>query len=171
LVYFHANSQTRNHVIQLLTANYWPLRQTIKHFRHFCEDRAFQLWTGHKPLVTAISRVSAPISARQQRHLAFISEFNVQLLYLLGLKNVVADSLSRQTKQPLDQLPPRRRQIQWISKRWPLSKAAARNAALVGRHITKIGFPPDRHSMPGWRCFHRQFLPYCPPQIQKNHLW
>jgi hypothetical protein len=33
----------------------------IKHLRHFCEGRAFQLWTDHKPLVTAISRVSAPI--------------------------------------------------------------------------------------------------------------
>jgi hypothetical protein len=67
----------------------------IKHFHHFCEGRAFQLWTDHKPLVIAISRVSAPISPRQQRHLAFISEFNVQLLYLLGLKNVVAYFLSR----------------------------------------------------------------------------
>jgi hypothetical protein len=64
-------------------------------FRHFCEGRAFQLWTDHKPLVTAISRVSAPISPRQQLHLAFISEFNVQLLYLPGLKNDVADFLSR----------------------------------------------------------------------------
>ncbi len=67
----------------------------IKHFRHFCEGRAFQLWTDHKPLFTAISCVSAPISPRQQRHLAFISEFNVQILYLPGLKNVVADFLSR----------------------------------------------------------------------------
>jgi hypothetical protein len=67
----------------------------IKHFCHFCKGRAFQLWTDHKPLVTAISCVSAPISPKKQRHLAFISEFNVQLLYLLGLKNVVADFLSR----------------------------------------------------------------------------
>jgi cleavage and polyadenylation specificity factor subunit 1 len=67
----------------------------IKHFRHFCEGRAFQLWTDQKPLVTAVSHVSAPISPRQQCHLAFISEFNVQLLYLPGLKNVVADFLSR----------------------------------------------------------------------------
>jgi hypothetical protein len=44
----------------------------IKHFRNFCEGRAFQLWTDHKPLATAISHVSAPISPRQQRHLAFI---------------------------------------------------------------------------------------------------
>jgi hypothetical protein len=66
----------------------------IKHFHHFCEGRAFQLWTDHKPLVTAISCVSAPISPRQQRHLALISEFNVQLLYLSGLKNVITDFLS-----------------------------------------------------------------------------
>jgi hypothetical protein len=44
----------------------------IKHFGHFCEGRAFKLWTDHKPIVTAISRVSAPISPRQQHHLAFI---------------------------------------------------------------------------------------------------
>jgi hypothetical protein len=44
----------------------------IKHFRHFCEGRAFQLWTDHKPLVTVISLVSSPISPRQQHHLAFI---------------------------------------------------------------------------------------------------
>jgi hypothetical protein len=45
---------------------------TIKHFRHFCAGRAFQLWTDHKPLVTAISSVSATISPRQERHFAFI---------------------------------------------------------------------------------------------------
>jgi cleavage and polyadenylation specificity factor subunit 1 len=67
----------------------------IKHFRHFCEGGAFQLWTDHKPLVTAISRVSAPISPKQP---AFISEFNVQLLNLPGLKNVIADFLSRQNQ-------------------------------------------------------------------------
>jgi hypothetical protein len=30
----------------------------IRLFRHFCEGHAFQLWTDHKPLVTALSRVS-----------------------------------------------------------------------------------------------------------------
>jgi hypothetical protein len=64
-------------------------------FRRFCEGSAYQLWTDQKPLITAISHVSAPISPRQQRHLAFISEFNVQLLYLPGLKNVVTGFLSR----------------------------------------------------------------------------
>ncbi len=62
----------------------------IKHFRHFCEGRQFQLWTDHKPLVSALTRVSVPISPRQQRKLAYISKFNIQMLYLPGLKNVVA---------------------------------------------------------------------------------
>jgi hypothetical protein len=67
----------------------------IKHCRHFCEGRQFHLWTDHKPLVSALMHVSVPISSRQQRQLAFISEFNIQMLYLPGFKNVVADFLSR----------------------------------------------------------------------------
>ncbi len=72
----------------------------IQHFRHFCDGRSFQLCTDYKPLVTALSRVSFPISPHQQRHLAFISEFSVQMLYLPGLKNVVADFLSRPSPPP-----------------------------------------------------------------------
>jgi hypothetical protein len=34
----------------------------IQHFRYFCKGHQFQLWTDHKPLVTALSRVTAPIS-------------------------------------------------------------------------------------------------------------
>ncbi len=67
---------------------------------------------------------------QQQRHLAFISEFNVQLLDLPGLKNVVADFSSRPPRSPLEQSPPRRRQIQWISKRWPPSKTVAQKRSV-----------------------------------------
>jgi hypothetical protein len=63
----------------------------IRHFCHFCEGHAFQSWTDHQLLVTALSRVSAPISLRQQCHLAFISEFNVQMFCLPDQKNFVAD--------------------------------------------------------------------------------
>ena len=72
----------------------------ITHFNHFCEGRSFQLWTDHQPLVAALKRVTPPISQRQQRQLAFISEYNVDLLYLPGLKNVVADFLSRPIPPP-----------------------------------------------------------------------
>jgi hypothetical protein len=49
------------------------------------------MWTENKPLMTELSPVCAPIWLWQQRHLAFISEFNVLMLYLPGLKNVIAD--------------------------------------------------------------------------------
>jgi hypothetical protein len=52
-------------------------------------------YPSNKPPVTALSHVSVPTSPQQQRHLAFISEFNVQMLYLPCQKNVVADFLSR----------------------------------------------------------------------------
>ncbi len=67
----------------------------IKHFRSRLEGRPFQLWTDHKPLIFALHRVSPPTSGRQQRHLAFISEYTNQLKYLPGTSNVVADALSR----------------------------------------------------------------------------
>jgi hypothetical protein len=67
----------------------------IKHFRSRLKGRPFQLWTDHKPLIFALNRVSPPTSGRQQRHLAFISEYTNQLVYLPGTSNVVADALSR----------------------------------------------------------------------------
>jgi hypothetical protein len=42
----------------------------------------------------ALHRVSPPTSGRQQRHLAFISEYANQLVYLPGTSNVVVDALS-----------------------------------------------------------------------------
>ncbi len=67
----------------------------IKHFCSRLEGRLFQLWTDHKPLIFALHRVSPPTSGHQQRHLAFISEYTNQLVYLPGTSNVVADPLSR----------------------------------------------------------------------------
>jgi hypothetical protein len=66
----------------------------IKHFRSQLEGRPFQLWTDHKSLIFALHRVSPPTSGRQQRHLAFISEYTNQLVYLPVTSNVVADALS-----------------------------------------------------------------------------
>jgi len=70
---------------------------TIRHFRFMLEGRQFQLFTDHKPLVAAMVRISPPWSGRQQRHLAYISEFTTSLIHMPGVENVVADALSRPT--------------------------------------------------------------------------
>ena len=42
-----------------------------------------------------MSKVTEPWSARQQRHLSFISEFTTNIRHISGKTNVVADALSR----------------------------------------------------------------------------
>ena len=42
-----------------------------------------------------MTRVTPPISAHQQRQLSFILEFQVELVYLPGKNNIVADVMSR----------------------------------------------------------------------------
>ena len=67
----------------------------IRHFRFFLEGRPFTAYTDHKPLVGAMSKLSDPCTARQQRHLAFVSEFSTDIRHVSGKSNVVADYLSR----------------------------------------------------------------------------
>jgi hypothetical protein len=63
------------------------------------------------------------------------------MLYLPGLKNVVAIFCSAQIKQPLDQLPPRWWQTQWILKRWPPSKTRCpERQRLLGGTSLKLAF-------------------------------
>ena len=69
----------------------------IRHFRFMLEGRSFTLFTDHKPLTFAISRTSPPWSARQQRHLSYISEFTSNIVHIPGAENCVADALSRPT--------------------------------------------------------------------------
>lgn len=67
----------------------------VRHFRFLLEGRQFVLYTDHKPLTTALHRVSPPWSARQQRHLSALAEFSLDLVHTPGTSNVVADALSR----------------------------------------------------------------------------
>uniref|UniRef100_A0A5S6QAW0 RNA-directed DNA polymerase n=1 Tax=Trichuris muris TaxID=70415 RepID=A0A5S6QAW0_TRIMR len=69
----------------------------IRHFRYFLEGREFIAFTDHKPLTFAFAKASDPWSARQQRHLTYISEFTTNIQYVAGKNNRVADALSRTT--------------------------------------------------------------------------
>ena len=68
---------------------------SISHFRFLLEGRPFSLLTDHKPLMTALTKVSPPWSARQQRQLSYIAEFTENIRHTPGLTNIVADALSR----------------------------------------------------------------------------
>jgi hypothetical protein len=67
----------------------------VRHFRFLLEGRKFRILTDHKPLIAAMTRVTLPWSARQQRHLSFLAEFTFDLRHTSGHANVVADALSR----------------------------------------------------------------------------
>jgi hypothetical protein len=67
----------------------------VRHFRFLLEGRPFRLLTDHKPLVAAMSRISPPWSARQQRQMSFLAEFTADFRHTPGSANVVADALSR----------------------------------------------------------------------------
>jgi hypothetical protein len=68
---------------------------SVRHFRVLQEGRKFRILTDHKPLVSAMNRVTPPWSNRQQRHLSFLAEFTSDLRHTSGSSNVVADTLSR----------------------------------------------------------------------------
>ena len=59
------------------------------------------MWTDHKPLMFALSRVSACWTARQQRQLSYVAEFTNKITHVPGCLNVVADLMSR----PLQPVP------------------------------------------------------------------
>ena len=74
-----------------LLANHAAIRQ----FRLMLGGRGFFVLTDHKPLCHALDRLSAPWSAGQQMHLAYISEFTWDIQHLPSEDNMVADGFSR----------------------------------------------------------------------------
>ena len=69
--------------------------EATRYFRHFLEGQNFKVVTDHKPLIYAFMQRSEKASSRQQRQLAFISQYSTRIEHLLGTDNVVADFLSR----------------------------------------------------------------------------
>jgi len=67
----------------------------VRHFRFTLEGRQFIIFTDHHPLVKALHKQAEPWSARQQRHLAFVSEYSTDIRHIAGKHNVTADCLSR----------------------------------------------------------------------------
>ena len=71
------------------------LYEAVKHFRYFIQGLLFKLFTDHKPLEGAIIRKNDPLSAVQERQLAFLSEYATDIQHISGKNNILADALSR----------------------------------------------------------------------------
>jgi hypothetical protein len=71
------------------------VHSAVLHFRHLLEGRQFTIFSDHKPLTGALSRVSEPRSDRQRRQLSFIVEFVSEIKHIAGRANIVTDTLSR----------------------------------------------------------------------------
>ena len=69
----------------------------IRHFRYFLDGQCFVIFTDHKPLTFAFSKISDSWFARQQRHLSAISEYIADIRHIAKKQNFVADTLSRPT--------------------------------------------------------------------------
>jgi hypothetical protein len=59
------------------------------------EGRRFTIFTDHKPLKYALSRVSDRWNARQACQLSYEAEYTLDIRHLAGVDNVVADTFSR----------------------------------------------------------------------------
>ncbi|CAH8655811.1 unnamed protein product [Dicrocoelium dendriticum] len=77
----------------------------VKHFCHLLEGHRFILLTNHKPLVYAFCSASDRYSLRETRHLDYLSQFCVDVRYIDGPNNTVADALSRAHVNQLSSTP------------------------------------------------------------------
>ena len=65
---------------------------SIRHFCHMLTGRVFHVFTDHRPLTQALVRKGEPWSPRQTRQLTYISEFTLDIRYISGPDNTVANA-------------------------------------------------------------------------------
>ena len=67
----------------------------VRHFKHFLDGRSFTIFTDHKPLTFMFTSSMRNATARQTRHMNYISNYTSDIRYIQGDQNVAADCLSR----------------------------------------------------------------------------
>ena len=95
LGFFSAKLETAQLAYSAFDRELFGIFAGIRHFRHHLEGRNFTVWTDHKPLTFALSRVSDSWTARQQRQLSYVAEFTNKIIHVPGRLNIVADLMSR----------------------------------------------------------------------------
>lgn len=103
------------------------LYMAIQHFCNFLQGRSFTVYTDHKPLTFTLGKMSDPWSTRQQRHLAFISEFTTDVQHDAGKnKSPTLCPVPRfQSSWPWA--------TAWTTRNWP-----RRNTWTLGWHSTTL---------------------------------
>ena len=75
---------------------------SIRHFRHLLEGRDFIVFTDHKLLTYALRVNTEKYTPRDNRQIECISQFTLNIRYIKGSDNIVADALSLSTIQSID---------------------------------------------------------------------
>ena len=74
----------------------------VKHFKYFLDGRPFTVCTDHKPFTFMFTSNMSNATARQSRHMNYISNFTSDIQYIQGEQNVTADCLSRPTEDQIN---------------------------------------------------------------------
>ena len=80
--------------------------QSVRHFRYHLEGRPFPIFADHKPLTFSLRTPSDRLTPREQRQLAFIAAFTMDMQHIRGTDKYAAEALSRPSvnaiQQPID---------------------------------------------------------------------
>ena len=120
---------------------------TVRHFRYFLEGRDFTAYTDHKPLTFAFAKISDPWSARQQRHLAYISEYTTNVRHIDGKDNNVADALSRTSVNTVLSPSPGIDYTEMAAAQQEDTEMAAYRTAITGMKLEDIACGPGNTTL------------------------
>ena len=71
------------------------VHNSIRHFKHMLEGRAFTVYTDHQSLIPSLAKKTDALTSRLMNQLSEIAQFTTDIKYLEGKSNVVANCLSR----------------------------------------------------------------------------
>lgn len=140
----------------------------VRHFRPYLEGRAFTLSTDHKALVSALKSASENHSAREQRHLDQILQFDVTAQHVPGALLEVPDALSRisaVTSQPFDYASIARSQLRCPE----VTRLEQSSSSLSLQHRPVPGHPELKILCDISTGIHRPIIPQDHRQLIFNH--
>ena len=115
----------------------------VRHFRYFLEGRHFVIFTDHKPLTFAFSKVSDAWSAQQQRQLSAIYQFTTDVRHIAGKANLVTGTLSSAYLSTVVSSPPDLDFVAMAQAQQILEIQAYRTAT-TGLQLENVPVGPDK---------------------------